>query len=313
MSISFVRAKAISRGAGQSAVACSAYRSCEREISESAKKVFNYTRKTGLIAKGLHCPEGVTMKKGELWNLVERTENRKDSRLAKEFIVAMPHELPENELKRIAERIAEQLATGDRFADWAIHQPSSRGDDRNIHAHFMITERAWNREMNSFEKKKNREWNTEEYLQIQKEAIAEICNERLRAYNLQEIDPRRYMEKIEAGLDVSEPQKHKGVIRTNYERNQVEKLERIQNEINKLEGMGYGNTERGAGFDRPDDRGNRGNEKGVRSELGADEQSPKSTTGERRNEPGSLDQSQKSTSRPQRGVSKNSDGYGYGD
>ncbi len=261
MAISFVRAKAISRGTGQSAVACSAYRSCERLVSESGKKVFNYTKKTGLIAEGLHCPEGLKMNRGELWNLVEETEKRKDARLAKEFIVALPHELPEKEHKKIAELIAKQLASGDRFADWAIHEPSKRGDDRNIHAHFLITERSWNRETGTFEKLKNREWNTEDYLQCQKEAIAEICNDRLKAYNFPEIDPRRYTEKIEAGLEVSEPQRHKGVERTNYHRNRVEKLERIQKEISKLEGLGYGDTGRDTGFDRLVDRGSNGVEK----------------------------------------------------
>ena len=261
MAISFVRAKAISRGKGQSAVACSAYRSGEKLIQENEGKKHDYTKKSGLIAEGLLCPEGLKMNRGELWNLVEKNENRKDARLAKEFIVALPNELPINEQKKIAERIAKQLSSGDRFADWAIHQPSKRGDDRNIHAHFMITERSWNRETGTFEKLKNREWNTEDYLQSQKEAIAEICNERLRAYNLPEIDPRRYLDKIEAGLDVPEPQKHKGVERTNYERNQVEKLERIQKEISKLEGLGYGDTGRDTGFDRLVDRGSNGVEK----------------------------------------------------
>jgi len=275
MAISFVRAKAISRGKGQSAVACSAYRSCERVVSEDAKKVFNYTKKTGLIAEGLHCPEGLKMNKGELWNLVEKTEIRKDARLAKEFIVALPNELSKDEQKKIAERIAKQLSSGDRFADWAIHEPSKRGDDRNIHAHFMITERGWNRETNSFDKKKNTDWNKEEYLQTQKEAIAEICNERLRAYNLPEIDPRRYSEKIEAGLDVPEPQRHQGVERTNYKRNRVEKLERIQKEITKLEGLGYGDTGRSAGLDRPVDRRSDSIEKEQGGELGSNRESRK--------------------------------------
>lgn len=295
MAISFVRAKAISRGKGQSAVACSAYRSCERVVSEDAKKVFNYTKKTGLIAEGLHCPEGLKMNRGELWNLVEKTESRKDARLAKEFIVALPNELNKDEQKKIAERIAKQLSSGDRFADWAIHEPSKRGDDRNIHAHFMITERSWNRETNTFEKKKNTEWNKEEYLQTQKEAIAEICNERLRAYNLPEIDPRRYSEKIEAGLDVPEPQRHQGVERTNYKRNRVEKLERIQKEITKLEGLGYGDTGRDTGFDRPVDRGSNGVEKEHGAELGGNRET------------------RKPSGRGRSGRTGRSDGIGYGD
>lgn len=295
MAISFVRAKAISRGMGQSVIACSAYRACERIENEETKKVFNYTKKKGLIAEGLHCPSGVIMNRGELWNLVEQYEKRKDARLAKEFIVALPAELDASEQKKIAERIAMQLATDNRFADWAIHGPNKKGDDRNIHAHFLITERSWNRELNTFEKKKNRDWNKEEYLQIQKVAIAEICNERLRAYNLPEIDPRRYLDKIEAGLDVPEPQKHKGVERTNYERNQVEKLERIQKEITKLEGLGYGDTGRSAGLDRPVDRRSDSIEKEHGAELGSNSETRKPSGRTR-------------SSRTRRG-----DGFGFGD
>lgn len=295
MAISFVRAKAISRGTGQSAVACSAYRSCTKLENELDGKKHDYSRKAGLIDEGLHCPEGVTMSRGKLWNLVEHTENRKDARLAKELIVALPYELSIDENKIIAKLIAEQLAKGDRFADWAIHEPNKNGSNRNIHAHFMITERSWNRENGNFEKKKNREWNTEEYLQVQKKAIAEICNERLRKYNLREIDPRRYLEKIEAGLDVNEPQKHKGVERTNYERNQVEKLERIQKEITKLEGLGYGDTRRSTGLDRPVDRGSISIEKEHGTELGGD--------GETR----------KPSGRGRGGRSSGGEGFGFGD
>lgn len=268
MSISFVRAKAISRGSGQSAVACSAYRACQRIVNEETKKVFNYTKKEGLIAEGLQCPNGVKMNRHKLWNLVEKTEKRKDSRLAKEFIIALPYELEIPEQIEIAKKIAIQLSTGDRFADWAIHEPSKKGDDRNIHAHFMITERNWNRETGTFETKKNRDWNTEEYLQKQKIEIAKICNIILKERNFPEIDPRRYIEKLEAGLDVAEPQKHKGVVKTNHKRNQIEKLERIQKEISKLEGLGYGNTGRDTGLDRPIDRRSVSNKKEHDSELG---------------------------------------------
>lgn len=275
MAISFVRAKAISRGNGQSAVACSAYRSCSNLVHDGEGKRHDYTRKGGLIAEGLYCPEGVEMSRGELWNLVEKTENRKDARLAKEFIVAIPHELPREYQIKIADLIAQQLAHSGRFADWALHEPNKRGDDRNIHAHFMITERSWNRENGQFEREKNREWNTEEYLQTQKEAIAKICNVELVKLGLSRIDPRRYIEKVEAGMDVPEPQKHKGVELTNYERNQVEKLERIQKEITKLEGLGYGDTGRSAGLDRPVDRRSDSIEKEHSAELGSNSETRK--------------------------------------
>lgn len=271
MAISFVRAKSISRGSGQSAVACSAYRSCTNLTNEQNNKINDYTRKIGLIAEGLHCPDGIIMDRENLWNLVEKTEKRKDARFAKEYIVAIPCEFEKEEQILVSKLIAEHLAKDGRFADWALHEPNQRGDDRNIHAHFMITERSWNIENETFETKKNREWNKKEYLQEQKIAIAEIFNSRLRMKRLPEIDPRSYLEKIESGLDVPEPQKHKGVTRTNRERNQVEKLERIQRQIKQMEELGYGNTERNTRLDRPIDSRSSNIEKPIVEGIGGNE------------------------------------------
>lgn len=276
MAISFVLAKAISRGNGQSVVASVAYQTRSKLQDERYSKVHNYTTRPGLISQGLQCPEGVTMSREKLWNLVEKTENRKDARLAKHFIIALPHEFSDELNTQVTKAIAEQLSHGNRFADWAVHEPDARGNQKNKHAHVTVTERNWDYETKEFSKTKNREWNTEEYLQKQKIAIAEICNIELQKLGIKLIDPRRYIEKLEAGLDVSEPQKHQGVKKTNYERNKVEKLERLQKEITKLEALGYGDDiGRSDGLDRPLDRRSDSIEKEHGAELGSNSETRK--------------------------------------
>src|SRR5690606_25896786 len=72
----------------------------------------------------------------------EHTEKRKDARVAREFVIALPNELTPEKRKEVAQSFSQYLA--DRYsvvADLAIHQPNRKGDDKNHHAHIMITTR----------------------------------------------------------------------------------------------------------------------------------------------------------------------------
>lgn len=276
MSIAFVRAKPISRGTGQSAVACAAYRACTTLVDAREEKRHDYSRKSGLLGEGMRFPDGAQMERGELWNLVEKTENRKDARLAKEFILALPHELPLEDQKAICEKAADILRGGTRIADWTIHKPSREGDERNVHGHILVTDRTW--ENGEFAKKKDREWNKDDWLQGKKIQIAEICNERLRSYGLPEVDARSYDEKIESGLEDPERQTHNGVVLTNLVRRENAKLKRLEKQMAQLEALGYGDTKRSTGISRStDERGrepqkpdrqNEGRDRGRDSDLG---------------------------------------------
>lgn len=229
----FVRAKPISRANGQSAVACSAYRSCSKLYDERSDKTQNYTRKSGLIACGLALPSGENISREELWNLAEKAENRKDAQTAKEYIVAIPYQLPDEDKILCCKKIAEHLTQNGRAVDWAIHKPNKKGDDRNFHCHMMLTTREL--KDGELSKKKNRDWNTREFLAQEKKEIADIFNHRLRILGLPEIDKRTYEEKLEQGENLPPPQEHNGVAKTNAERNKKRKIERLERKINALE------------------------------------------------------------------------------
>ena len=96
MAIYHMQAKVVSRGSGRSAVAASAYMSCSRMYNDYDGIQHDYTRKQGLIYQEVMLPSMAPLEwndREQLWNAVEETEKTKDSRLAREFVVALPVEL----------------------------------------------------------------------------------------------------------------------------------------------------------------------------------------------------------------------------
>ena len=75
-----------------------------------------------------------------MWNAVEESEKTKDSRLAREFVVALPIELNKSEWQKLlTEFIQEQFVSDGMCADVSIHDPHPPG--HNPHAHIMLTVR----------------------------------------------------------------------------------------------------------------------------------------------------------------------------
>ena len=146
MAIYHCSVKAISRGAGQSIVAAAAYRHGCRMENKRTGEVYDYSRKHGIIDSFAFFPAGIdtswVMDREQLWNAVEEAEKRKDARLGREIVLALPSELSSTERKALAEEMAQHVA--DRYGmavDAAIHAPSGKGDDRNFHVHMLISAR----------------------------------------------------------------------------------------------------------------------------------------------------------------------------
>ncbi|WP_162129817.1 MobA/MobL family protein, partial [Sinorhizobium fredii] len=97
MAINHLSAKPISRSSGRSAVASAAYRCAVRLTNERDGLVHDFTRKEGVEHTEIVLPEGVSadwaLDRSTLWNAAEFAENRKDARVAREFEIALPHEL----------------------------------------------------------------------------------------------------------------------------------------------------------------------------------------------------------------------------
>ena len=141
MAIYHLEAKVVSRGAGRSAVAASAYLSCSRLYNDYDGIQHDYTKKQGLVWQQIFLPEYASQEwqdREKLWNAVEEVETAKDSRLAREFVVALPIELSrEQQIELLQDFIREQFVADGMCADAAIHDT----DGHNPHAHILLTVR----------------------------------------------------------------------------------------------------------------------------------------------------------------------------
>ena len=143
MAIYHLEAKVVSRGTGRSAVAASAYLSCSNILNDYDGVRHDYTRKKGLVWQEIFLPEYAPAEwqdRGVLWNAVEEIEKTKDSRLAREFVPALPVELSKEQWQQLlSDFIKEQFVADGMCADVAIHDPYPPG--HNPHAHIMLTVR----------------------------------------------------------------------------------------------------------------------------------------------------------------------------
>ena len=143
MAIYHLEAKIVSRGAGRSAVAAAAYLSCSRMLNEYDGVQHDYTRKQGLGWRQVFLPATAPAEWQDreiLWNAVEETETAKDSRLAREFVVALPIELNESQWEKLlSDFISDTFVAEGMCADVAIHDPHPSG--HNPHAHILLTVR----------------------------------------------------------------------------------------------------------------------------------------------------------------------------
>ena len=142
MAIYHCSTKTINRSSGRTAVASSAYRAGEKLKDERTGLTHDFTRKDGVAHSEIISNLDIEIDRSQLWNLAEKSENRKDARTAREWVIALPDELDADQRKDLAKSFAKSLV--DRYgviADLAIHEPSKGGNDKNHHAHIMLTTR----------------------------------------------------------------------------------------------------------------------------------------------------------------------------
>ena len=78
----------------------------------------------------------------------KKSENRSNSRTAREIVINIPHELMGGDLgtgNMLAHEFASRLSKKYQVAvDVAVHAPDKQGDNRNFHAHLLLTTRKLN-------------------------------------------------------------------------------------------------------------------------------------------------------------------------
>ncbi|ACS61298.1 Ti-type conjugative transfer relaxase TraA (plasmid) [Rhizobium leguminosarum bv. trifolii WSM1325] len=229
MAIYHLSMKPIARSGGRSAVASAAYRAAERLTNERDGLTHDFSNRTGVEHAEIVLPAGSSaywaMKRSALWNAAERAEKRSDARIAREFEIALPHELTPDQRLVLTRAFAEDLANRYGAAvDFAIHRPGEGSDIRNSHAHLMMTTREV-RETGLGDKtllERENRWLLANHLppsQLQlkdlRQAWEHLANEHLeRAGHDIRIDHRSH---LEAGITI-EPSEHVGVHATQIDR-----------------------------------------------------------------------------------------------
>jgi len=164
MAIYHLQVKNISKKT-RSSVASSAYRAGVKLTDEATDKTYDFSKKSGVLRSNVLIKneqgEITNIDRSTLWNTAEQSEKRIDGRTAKEIIIAIPHELmtlPNGEKitkknvketqgnKAVFAFIKQLMNEYGVAADYAIHAPNklknSDQDNKNYHAHIMITTRS---------------------------------------------------------------------------------------------------------------------------------------------------------------------------
>ena len=170
----------VSRGGGKSIIAKAAYNAREAIRDERTGELKDYSRKSGGVEfSGIfapkNAPEWVT-DRARLWNAIEQREDRStrpdQAQLARSLELNLPHELnPEQRKQLVRDFVREQFVRKGMIADVAIHSPDRDSDERNTHAHILLTLREIGPDGFG---KKVREWNSKELNLQWREKWAEL-------------------------------------------------------------------------------------------------------------------------------------------
>lgn len=211
----------IQRAAGRSAVAAAAYRSGAALVDERLAMEFDFANKDGIEHAEIMAPEAAPAAlrdRERLWNAAEAAEARRDGVPARELLVALPHELDFEQRRELVRAfVQEHLVAKGMIADFAMHRPGREGDQRNFHAHILVTTRSVTPAGFG---KKPAEWWSPKAVREWRSAWAEIQNEHLRRHLGPDAPQVSHLSLAEQGSD-REPGVHLGPTASALERKDI--------------------------------------------------------------------------------------------
>lgn len=167
MAVYFLNIKTFGRASNSSAVSAAAYRAGERIHDERTGKTYDHSARQDVMHKEIVLPSRFAgddvswaRDRATLWNTAEHAETRKNARVAREYLVALPVELSPVQQVSLTKEFAHELSDRYGFAlDVAIHAPRDYpgSDPRNFHAHLLATTREV--ELHGLGGKTSMEWN----------------------------------------------------------------------------------------------------------------------------------------------------------
>src|ERR1700690_1484226 len=146
-----LQTKTFGRSGGSSAPSAAAYRAGERIRDERTGRTYDHTDRRDVMHKEIVLPSRYSDEamawardRASLWNAAEEAESRKNARVAREYLVALPVELTPEQRRGLVRDFSQELSDRYGFAvDLTIHAPRDfpGSDPRNFHAHLLATTR----------------------------------------------------------------------------------------------------------------------------------------------------------------------------
>jgi ATP-dependent exoDNAse (exonuclease V) alpha subunit len=143
--------KTFGRANGSSAASAIAYRAGERITDERTGRTYDHSDRQDVMHKEIVLPSKFSnddmewaRDRSSLWNAAESAEVRKNARVAREYLVALPVELSPEQRTGLVRGFSQELSDRYGFAlDFSIHAPRDfpGSDPRNFHAHLLTTTR----------------------------------------------------------------------------------------------------------------------------------------------------------------------------
>jgi ATP-dependent exoDNAse (exonuclease V) alpha subunit len=151
MAVYFLNMKTFGRAGGSSAASAAAYRAGERIRDERTGRTYDHSERQDVLHKEIVLPSRFADEdmswardRASLWNAAESVETRKNARVAREYLVALPVELSPPQRLELVRGFSQELSDRYGFAvDFAVHEPRDfpGSDVRNFHAHLLTTTR----------------------------------------------------------------------------------------------------------------------------------------------------------------------------
>ncbi|MEI8321192.1 MAG: AAA family ATPase [Alphaproteobacteria bacterium] len=161
MAIQFARMEYVSRGSGNACLK-SAYNQRSKIKDERSGKTYSFAARGGNIHSEVMLPKGVSsrfLSPSVLWNEVEKFETRKNSQLLKDLVLALPdnEEITLEDRVELCRRFIDQNFTSKGLGvQFDIHEPHHK-QDKNWHAHLLITTRRFRSDGESLDSRKARD------------------------------------------------------------------------------------------------------------------------------------------------------------
>jgi hypothetical protein len=253
------QAKLFKRSEGRSAVAAAAYRSASLLHDERTGQDFDY-RKKHAVAAFIVAPAGApawASDRQEVWNRAERAERRRDAKVAREWEISIPRDIPRDQWESFARAVVAPYVAAGAIADVAIHCPRAADGEAQPHIHVMLTLRETdpttesgfavtrNSELESMHAVGSRKAGDRgDAIKVERERIAEIMNR----YLAEAGSPRRvsHLSNAARGLDsepeptMGEQRKHAATKRQKHDRvtalvGSMRRVRTLENQLSQTE------------------------------------------------------------------------------